>query len=285
VATKYTFYIDESGDPGIRVVRSGAIGKGATPYFVFGGCLLPNKKAAEIRAKLENLRGAVCPHKPILHCSELSHAQVARIAREVGKFENILFFAFVSRKDTLESYRKEIEGADDSEFYFNKCATYLLEQLALATETYAIDKADLSIVFEDRPHSFQRYRSYLKHVITKPIPIKDPTANANRKRLGRLDPLSITSMDKGGEPLLFLADLVAYATRQALEPSQHNYGVPEQRYLREIAGKFFGGDKFGSIGDYGFKVYLRHQVTFDKTTKDFVAKLYRVKKTKSDQKS
>ncbi len=277
MTTKYSFYIDESGDPGIRVVRSGVVGKGASPYLVLGGCLVPKKKAAAIREKLETLRVDVCPHKPTLHCSELSHSQVARIAREVGKFENVLFFAFVSRKDTLGSYKKDIEGADDSEFYFNKCATYLLEQLALATETYSIDKADLSIVFEDRPHSFHRYRSYLKQVITHPIPIHDPTANANRKRLGRLDPLSITSRDKTAEPLLFLADLVAYATRQALEPSQYNYGVPEQRYLREISGRFFGGDKFGTIGDYGFKVYLRHKFTFDKATKDFVAKLYRVK--------
>lgn len=274
---KYTFVVDESGDLGLDKVREGMNGRGASPYLVLGACLIPNSQKPTLRRRLEKLREEVCKHKP-LHCSELSHHQNAKLAREVGGFPHILFFSYISKKSTLGSYKGLIEGTDQSEFYFNKCSVYLLEQLALAMEHFGISKHDISIVFEERSHNYQRLRAFLKQNILTPLPTGSEIGDRNRARLSLIDPLSITSQKKENDALLYLADLAAYATRSAIDQTDFNYGVPEQRYFREIESKFFKNPTNGLIGEWGLKVFKPFSAKFDKTTQSFIDSRHTVKK-------
>lgn len=270
---KYTFYIDESGDLGLDTIRQGIKDRGASPYLVLGACLVPNTRKPQIREILEKLRDEVCKAKR-LHCCELSHYQIAKIAREIGRLEKILFFAFVSRKSTLGNYKGMIEGSEQSQLYFNKCSVYLFEQLALAMETFGISKQDMSVVFEERSHDYQRLRTYLKKNIVTPFSTGIDAGDKNRARLSRIDPLSITSQTKESEVLLFLADLAAYATRSAIDQTDFNFGIPEQRYFREIEDRFFKDPSTGAIGGWGFKVFKPFHVKFDPVTQAFVRSRY-----------
>lgn len=266
---KYTFYIDESGDLGLDTVRQGIRDRGASPYLVLGACLVPNTRKHGIRGQLDKLREEVCKSRR-LHCSELNHYQVAKIAREIGSLEKILFFAFVSKKSTLGRYKGMIEGSEQSQYYLNKCSVYLFEQLALAMETYGIAKQDISVVFEERNHDYQRLRAYLKANIASPFPTGSAAGDKNRARLSRIDPLSITSQTKESEILLFLADLAAYATKSAIDQTDFNYGVPEQRYFREIESRFFKEPSTGVIGEWGLKIFKPFHVKFDSATQAFI---------------
>ena len=145
---KYTLYIDESGDTGIENVRENVASKGASPFLVFGACLVPEVREKELIALHEKIRVDLgCKS---LHCSELSHLQIAKFSRMVAEKAGIKCFAFVSRKATLGEYKTRIEGRGQDQKYYNKCVSYLLERVGHWMKLHSVAPEDLRIVFENR---------------------------------------------------------------------------------------------------------------------------------------
>lgn len=146
----YTFFVDESGQSGIKKIRTTSSG-GASRYMTLGGALVPNSKLSEYRNVLSKLASEFS--KPELHCSKLNHNQIVRFAQEASKLK-VLLFGVISLKETLGGYRQDIDS--DDKRYYNKCAQYLLEKLGQAMEELGIGASQLSIAFEDGNFEYQQ---------------------------------------------------------------------------------------------------------------------------------
>ena len=266
---RYTLYVDESGDTGIDKVRDGLESKGATPFLVFGGYLVSEAKEASLLKLHAQIKAELGCAK--LHCSELSHLQIAKFSRMVAEKSIILCFALVSQKSTLKDYKVQIEGKGQDQKYYNKCVSFFLERVGHAMQRHKIAPEDLRIVFEDRAkHNYEQLRNYIRQIKATPF---DPRL---ADYLAPIDPLAITSQTKEDNLLLSFADLIAYSVFTAVNQSKSNFGVPEQRYMRELKPRFFrdaddkeSGD-FGAIGEFGLKIFMRSGVVFDPATKQFL---------------
>lgn len=262
---KYTLFIDETGDAGIDKVRQGIDGKGASPILVVAGCLIPDTCSAEMKSILSKVRRATS--KPTLHCSGMSHLAIAKYARVVSDEARILCFALVSSKSTMGGYKDQISGKGQDQKYYNKCVSYFLERVGHFMLLNDIVGDDLRIVFEERRgHDYGKLRNYLHKIKGNPLD----------KRLGfylgPIMPDSISSKPKLEEDLLCYPDLVAFSVAAAMNASAANYGVPEQRYLRELKTRFFKEKNSGAVGEFGLKVFKRHNLNLDKSTSAFIEK-------------
>lgn len=265
MAHKYTLFIDESGDTGITKVREGIESKGASPLLVIAGCLVPQIRETALLELLAEISRDV--RKSDLHCSGMKHLQVAKYAREVGLKAQIKCFAFVSTKSTIGGFKEQIAGKGQDQRYYNKCVSYFLERVGHFMRLKGISGEDLDIVFERREgHDYEKLRNYIRIIQKNPI---DPRLEFY---LQPIVPGRIVSVPKEVNKLLCYADLISFAVAAALNPSASNFGIPEQRYLRELKELFFKDDKSGAIGEFGLKLFKRFDLKFDKTTARFVDK-------------
>ncbi|SEK24947.1 Protein of unknown function [Pacificibacter marinus] len=263
--SQYTFYIDETGDTGLNKIRSGVKERGASPFLVLGGCLIPNSRKKELSVLLSKVKTEV--GKDELHCSDLSHIRTAKYARMVRDQARIKLFGFVSHKSTMGDYRKSIEGKGQDQRYYNKCVSYFLERLGNFMLENKIPSECVDIVFEKRDnHDYDKLRNYISKIKRTPLDV----------RLGfylaPIDPQRISALGKHDDELLSFADLTAFSVAAAINSSAANFGVPEQRYLRELKKLFFADEETETVGEFGFKVFKRHSVDFDCDTHDFVEK-------------
>lgn len=260
---KYTLYVDETGDTGLEKVRDGVDSKGASPFLVFGGCLVPEPRKDELKDLLKEVQETV--GKADLHCSGLNHFQTARYAREVGMSARVKLFAFVSTKTTIGGYKQRIEGKGQDQKYYNKCVSYFLERVGHFMLVNEIDPSDLSVVFEKRDgHDYCKMRNYISVIKDNP---NDPRLDYY---LQPILPARISAEPKASDPLLSYADLVAFSVAAAVNASKANFGVPEQRYMRELKGKFFADEATGIVGEFGLKVFKRHSLKLDEETRRFI---------------
>jgi len=264
----YTLFVDESGDQDLDKFRTDERQFGSDPYLVFGGVLIPTKHLDGYRAFLNELRAEL--DVKALHCTDLSHLKRCCFARRVVSLR-VLLFGVVSKKATIEDYRKQIEGDKEKQDYYNKCAGYLLERVGHFMHDEKIGSDQLSVVFEKKTHDYQRLRNYVRQIGTTPF---DRRANY----LSRIDPLSIRAEGKKEEPLLGLADLASFSIYQAFAETKSNFSIPEQRYLREIKEKFWKNPETGQIANHGIK-FIKGPVNMKLSgkTSDFVMKFYRKK--------
>lgn len=136
----YTFYVDESGQTGIKRIRSESSG-GASRYLTFGGVLVPDVRKEELLERVASLAKEF--GRPDLHCSRLNHNQIVHFAKTLAKSQ-VKLFGVISLKTTLGSYADEINHSDKA--FYNKNAQYLLERLAHFMEINSIQETSLSIV-------------------------------------------------------------------------------------------------------------------------------------------
>lgn len=260
---KFTLYIDEAGDAGLDKIRNSVDGKGASPFLIFGGCLIRNEGRADLLETLESVRAAI--GREDLHSTKLNHFQTALYARRVGTEARVKLFAFISTKATIGDYRRIIEGKGKDQRYYNKCVSYFLEQVGHFLLLHDIDPEELDIIFEKRnSHNYEKLRRYIGAIKKNPI---DPRSAFY---LQPILPDKITAQPKTADPLLCYADLVAFSVSAAINASAANFGVPEQRYLRELKSKFFADKGSGAIGEFGLKVFKRYNLKLDTPTREFI---------------
>lgn len=264
---KYTLYIDESGDTGIDNVRQGIDTSGASPFLVFGGCLIANQHETELKSLLCRVEESIA--KKNLHCAGLSHLALAKFARMVREEADITCFALISAKDTMGGFKDHIAGKGQDQKFYNKFVSYFLERVGHFMLLNGIDSEDVRIVFEDRAnHDYQKLRNYLKMIKRNPL---DPRLG---HYLGPIDPDKIVSEEKSANELLCYADLVAYSVAAAINASASNFGVPEERYLRELKSKFFCEKETGAVGDFGLKLFKRFEFKLNDCSKVYFDKLH-----------
>ncbi|GHA60569.1 hypothetical protein GCM10008927_27630 [Amylibacter ulvae] len=262
---KYHFFIDESGDQGLDKIRTKERG-GATEYMTMGGVLIPDTHLNRYRDKLDAIKSIL--KREDLHCKEMSHVQVAYFAREISKLR-LQCFALISKKETLEDYKENIEGKGQAQKYYNKCSQILLERLCHFLEVEKIASEDISIKFEKmRGHNYSQMRKYLSIVREHP---KDK----NAALLKHIEPFSIEALDKSDEELLSIADLVAYSCYQMVNYSPANFYTPEQRYFRELKNKFWKDKDTGGIANFGLNIFKGpRQLKLDECEEQYFLKLY-----------
>ena len=178
---------------------------------------------------------------------------------------DVTLFGLISKKDTLKNYKEKI-GSDFWKYY-HKCLGYLLENLGRYLAKNNIQKKDVKIVVE-ASKSFKRdsFRSYI-------VSCQANAYNPNARFLKRLDVSLINDRNKGEEPFLVLADLVANSLFQCVNDPKSNYGVFETAYINDLRSRFFCSDDEKIIG-YGLKaVHLLEELKLDKKTQVFLQNL------------
>ena len=237
---KYTLYVDESGDAGIKKIQ-GKNEQGASPYMVLGAVLLPNSHREEIRSRLTDI--AKLLNKNSLHCAELNHRQKIKFIREILP-EKMLFFSVLSLKKTLGSYRDDI--SKNHQKYYNKCVQYLLEKVGQFMSQNNIDEEQITVEFEDCGFEQGKLKNLLRACRRNP---RWP----NTKYLQYIDPNNLAWRKKEEEKLLEIADLVAHAVYQCAHKGKRNYFITEPRYFYELSSKFYACPKTSKIEGFGFK--------------------------------
>ncbi len=262
---KYILLVDESGDQGLEKVRTDRDPRGASPFMTLGAASLPLHHRGRLKEFLENI--SILFGGKDLHCNSLTHIQRSCFARAVSE-QRVLLFAVISKKDTLGEYREAIRGDGQANSYYNKCSQYLLELVGHFMSCKGIGASDLSIVFEKKNHNYERLRRYLKAIQEKPI-------DDRAIHLKKIDSLSISAETKSREPLLALADLVAFSAHATVNKTTENFSIPEQRYFRELKNRFWKNDK-GKIANFGVK-YIRGPFAMGLTGNElsFALKLYK----------
>ena len=237
---KYTLYIDESGDAGIRRVRNNVQG-GATPYFVFGAVLIKNDTYeifCQVIREIAAMFGA-----DFLHCNRLDHAQKKYFARTIAR-QPMMLFGSVSRKETLGEYKEYIQA--DVMRYHNKCAGYLLECVGEFLANRDIDAAELDIYFERGPFDYDALCNYVRYCQ------QDPIYPRNRL-LQHIEAHRIRTRTKDEEPLFQVSDLVAHALFKTVDINDRYYQIPEPQYFIELHKRFYHHPKTLRLNEYGFK--------------------------------
>ncbi|MBU2891166.1 DUF3800 domain-containing protein [Celeribacter halophilus] len=243
---KYIFFIDESGDQDLERFRAGISTKGSEPFLVFGGALIVASERESLEEQLQAIQERI--GKNTLHCSDLNHLQRSFYARS-AKNMHFLAFGAVSKKATVGGYKREIEGPQQAEWYYNKCAQYLLERIAEFAKVNEIKPEDIRIVFEKKgKHNYEQLRNFISTIRSDPAPKYESS-----KVLRHIDPRMIEAVAKHDDRLLCLADLVAHAIFVSLSETKTNFGIPEQRYFREIKPKFWCDPQTGRIANWGIK--------------------------------
>lgn len=268
MSVTYTLLVDESGDQGLDRVRMSLDGRGASPFMTLGAVLVPSSRISALESLLIELSDKF--GKKTIHCVDLNHFQTAYFARRFSGC-GVKLFGVVSKKETLLSYREEIAGDRQSESYYNKCSQYLLELVGGFLGGNNIPSSAVRVVYERKNHDYQRLRSYLSRIRRTPM---DRRAVA----LLNIDPLSITAQSKSELPILSYADLTAFSIFQSVNESQSNYGIPEERYIRELLPRFHRNPETGAVANFGIK-YIKGPkgMGLSGNVKKFVEKQYREK--------
>lgn len=236
---KCSVFIDESGDLGIKTVRSD--GKpGASPYFVMAAAVMPHAATIHARSLLKEVEDTI--PKKWGHATDLNHSQTVFFARRASTI-NARYFAVISRKATLGTYASEIEW--DPHKFYNKCAHYLLECVGKYLSISGFDSEEPHVIFEDRNHDFDTLIRYIGK-------IKDNPQHQNALYLRNINPFSFVTRGKNEEALLKFADLASHATYQCVNKTSNNFHIPEPRYLTEIS-KRFGCSTEGRVLGTGIK--------------------------------
>lgn len=223
---KYTLYVDESGQSGIKKIKSDTEG-GASRYMTMGGVLVPDDNRPHLRKVLAELTSAI--GKADLHCSKLNHNQIVKFAQTLAK-EEVVLFGVISLKETLGTYKDDIGESDKK--YYNKCAQYLLEKVGLFLEQAGCTETDISIRFENGGFDYDGLRGLIYHCRKSP-------QHQSTKMLKNINQNSIIALAKEEEQLLQLGDLVAHALFKCVDDAPSTYGVFETRYLSELRTRFF----------------------------------------------
>lgn len=240
----YTIYIDESGDSGIKKIKSD-VEAGASPYMTLGGVLVNDDIYDELLADMEELRKDIT-RKGSLHCCELNHEQKVRIGKFINS-KDIICLGVVSLKATLGGYGNQI--GKDNRKYYNKCAFYLLERLGMYVNDNNIAKGDISTIFERGNFNYTALRNFV-------LKCQDNPKHQNTHYLKKIEAYKIISKLKNEEPLLCLSDYIAHALYKCVYGDK--LGVTESRYLNEIKSNFYSDSKTGKVMGKG--IYAIHSI-------------------------
>ncbi|WP_306045575.1 DUF3800 domain-containing protein [Nioella sp. MMSF_3534] len=232
----FTVFVDESGEAGIKKVRSEKSG-GASPYFVISAVVMQPATMIAAKQMLDAVKSEI-GKKNWKHATDLGHPEKVLIARRMADL-HVRVFSVVSNKSTLGVY-KEFIDANPQKFY-NKCTKYLLEIVCGYLLRFGGNAENISVILERRNHDYDAMIRYLMKVKENPI---YPESRA----LSALNPFSISTRAKGEEPLLEFADFAAHAVYQCVNKTSSNYRIPETRYFEEIVGRFAGDDRGMVLG-------------------------------------
>ncbi len=253
-------YIDESGDLGIKTVRSeGTLG--ATPYFVLAAAVMPRAATFVAKNLLKEAEDAI--PKQWKHATDLNHMQTVYFCRQAASL-NVRFFAVISNKATLNEYANEIDW--DPHKFYNKCSHYLLECVGkyMALNGFTSEYPD--VVFEDRNHNFDTLIRYIQT-------IKDNPFHTHASYIKHFNPFAFVTRAKSEEPLLKYADLAAHSVYQCVNKIDKNFLITEPRYLNEMS-KRFGCDEKGTVLGTGIKcIHSLDDLRLDPEIHDLLQKL------------
>jgi hypothetical protein len=233
---KFTVFIDESGETGISKVRTDETG-GASPFFVMAAVVAQHADLETSRSSIENFRARI-GKKKWKHATDLGHNEKVLLARTLGKLP-VRYFAVLSKKETLDEYGERIEH--DPHKYYNKCFKYLIERVLIYLQQYNVSEHDISVILERRNHDYGMMISFISTVKQNPI-------YSESKALKNFNPYCISTLKKGEDDMLEIADFVSHAVFSLVNKTKTNYGIPEPRYFQEICSRFGGNAKHEIVG-------------------------------------
>jgi hypothetical protein len=247
----FSVYIDESGEAGIKKVRSDT-SPGASPYFVLGAAVFQPASETLARNSLERFKNDIGKTN-WKHATDLKHAEKVYFARMLGQLP-VRYFSVVSNKATLGGYSRQIDG--DPQKFYNKCLVYLLERVCAYLRAQGAEEHDLDFFLEHRNHDYDRMLRFISKVKCNPI---YPESHS----FSILNPFAIRTRKKGEDELLEVADFVSHAVYQCTNKSATNYNIPEPRYFSEMMRRF-ATDERGNVLGTGLKcIHSLRQLDLD----------------------
>ncbi len=260
---KYRVVIDESGEAGIKKIRTDT-SPGASPYLTLGAAFYPIDQEEKIIRTLDEAKKIL--GKDDLHCSKLDHFSKIRYIRTIKNCK-FLSFGTISDKSTLGAYKNSID--EDSRKYYNKCSQYLLEQIGRMLKEHSTDPKEVEIVFEEGTFDYEKLRSLISRCQQNPI-------HENTKLLNFIVVKNITQRPKADLPTLTIADLLAHSLYKCVHKSSTNYQITEFRYIEELRSKFYADAETKFILGHGIKCI--HDIRKLRIDDDIAEKLRKLKR-------
>lgn len=238
----YVLYIDESGEESFAKIRDGET-SGSSPWFTLGACLFKECDRLLHLGKIEEWKTYL--KKERLHATELNHFQKTYICQEMAKLD-ITLFGLISNKHSLtkgDNYRAQIEGEPWK--YYNKNVHYLLERFGQFCGERNIPCDQQKIIFEKkRGVKYSAMKNYLRCIKNNPY-------NRSANFLENVNIENIHASTKNEDDLTLFSDFTAHSLFKICD-AHGSHGITEQRYLKELKGKFYS-DEQGMILGYGIK--------------------------------
>jgi hypothetical protein len=153
---RYIAYIDESGDPGLRKIRT-ATERGATEWLSIGAILIRAEHESDTVNWVRSIRQTISALQgPALHYRLLNSNRKLTVCQELIKLP-VRAFVAISNKKNMEQYHNErVERARPSsqEWFYNWCMKLLIERITDFVEYNSMrrfgEPKHVQLVFSER---------------------------------------------------------------------------------------------------------------------------------------
>lgn len=235
----FNIYIDESGDEGF------CFEKGASRWFILSGVVVPVDQELGIVAEVAKARATMGlkPNQPI-HFRKLNHEKCLFLADHVSKLP-VRTASVLMHKPDLHSP----ENFRERHRLYRYACRFLLERASWYCRDHVHNRMGLGckagVVFSNRSGmSYDEIREYIDLLYV--------TRDVNDVRIcwDAIDATRIETYNHGQRALLQVADVVASALFQALEPGP--LGYREDRYARMLQSVAY---RRGGVRGYGLKFF------------------------------
>lgn len=266
IATNYTVFIDEGGDPG---VKDGIRYYDKThEWFTLGALVVRTQKEPEVVQWVQEIRDRFSLHQGhSLHYHKLSLAKRLPICQMLSG-KHVRAFCLASHKSNVREHHNKILGQMSANEYYNWCCRLLLERIIEWAETRCqIDRLPtlpLQIVFSRKgDQNYPKMFNYFDLLSSQ------ARAGAFKKKPKRWNPDLMdrrywtVELDKERAGLQ-LADIVASAFLQATNTKSPNFNVEPAKALSKILAR----DVHGKQANAGLTVWpLPSQAQFPSDAK------------------
>lgn len=242
----FVAYIDEAGDPGIKLKSSSS--GGASEWFVISAVVVSVEKDPDVPIWVADMREAVrSQQRSPLHYRKLSPSNQQRVCRMLSS-KHVRIFTVASHKTNMRGRKNpRMTGRMDRGEFYNWCLRLLFERVTEWCYKRAMRDFDeprpVRTVFSQRGgHDYEHLRDYLRKMDLQAL--NGGLVLTARKIIpGMLPPALCEVWPHDRRAGLQLADIAASAMFQAVEAQSPTHSLDGARSLRDRTAR----DKRGGV--------------------------------------
>lgn len=264
MTVRFTAYIDESGDTGLRGVKPG-VERGASEWLVIGCCVVSAENDAQVLPWVKDIRSRFKNSQtPYIHFADLNDAK-RRVACETLGSKPCRLFAVMSNKKNVEGYKNQnLNDGNKAWLYWWLCRLLLERVTKFCDSKVPADEKGqwkLRIVFSRRGR--MRYIDFFNYLQKLRRQSRSGMLFLKQGDIewSVIDDEEILVLEHKKRAGLQLADLVASAFFQAVE--QVKIGKCNPTYAEALLPRL-ARDQYGRVLDFGVKtIPSLHEMDLD----------------------